>query len=141
MDLVVPAGETTAQIPVTATETGTYTVSASLGGQTSTADVQVLGDSELSGDFALDPDAVEIAGGGTQTFTITLEIPAPLGGAEFTLTETTGGLLPASVTVAQDQLTASFDFIAPDTATDGLLTATLVGTGVVRTATIDVVAE
>lgn len=139
-DVTIPAGSASAPVPVAGTTASAtpVTVTASLSGVMRTADVRVLGAAEAPADFTLAPSAITLAIGGTQRFDVTLDIPAPPGGATITLAEDTGGTLPATVVVPANELTASFDFVAGATATSGTLTATL--GGIVRNASLEIAA-
>jgi imidazolonepropionase-like amidohydrolase len=141
-NVTVPAGASSAPVPVTASALDTYTVTATLGGDTQMADVRVLEADEAPAGFTLDPAAPSVNIGGTVTFTVTLDIPAPPGGQQVDLSETTGGVLtPAPLVVPADTLSATFDYTAPATETTGVLTATLNGTSITQTADLTVVAS
>ncbi|HEY8430968.1 MAG TPA: amidohydrolase family protein [Sandaracinaceae bacterium] len=137
-DVVVPAGSASAPVPVTAVNAGTYTITATLGSMSATADVRVLGVHEPATDFTLSPTSARVAIGATLTFTVTLDVPAPAGGTRIDLSENTGGTIPAMVVVPADATSATFDYMAPSTEATGTLTATLAGTSVVRTASLEV---
>ena len=60
---------------------GTYTVSATLSGRTEMAMVRVLGMNEPATMFSIAPPGpLSLVIDGTQSFTVTLDIPAPPGG-------------------------------------------------------------
>jgi imidazolonepropionase-like amidohydrolase len=141
MDVTVPAGSASAVVPVRglAASAVPVTITATLGADVRTAMVRVLGTDESPTDFVLSPTSAVVRAGMTQTFTITLDVPAPPGGTWFTLSETTGGMLPASVTVPADAVRATFDFTAGATPTSGTLTASGLS-GVMRTAALTITA-
>jgi hypothetical protein len=68
-----------------------------------------------------------IAPGGTQSYTVTLDIPAPVGGASVspTLVPSNAGTVPATVSVPAGQLSASFDYVDGSSASSLMVTATL----------------
>ena len=143
-DVTIPAGSATAPVPVTGVAAGTVMITAELGTAMLMADVRVLDAAEAPADFVLSPMAATIAAGATETFTVTLDIPAPPGGTLVNLMEDTAGTLPATVMVPADTLVATFDYIAPAltppaTELTGTLTATLDGTAVEHTAALTVV--
>ncbi len=141
-DVVVPAGSASAVIPVdvpTGATPDTYTVTATLGAMMDTADVRVLGADEAPADFTLSPTTAMVPLGGMFTFTVTIDIPAPPGGAQIDLSEDTGGTLPPNVVIPEDEMSATFDYVPPAAETTGTLTAQLAGTSVTRTADLNVV--
>ncbi len=139
-DVTVPVGSATAVIPVEGTVASAIpvTVTATLGTVMHTASVRVLDANEAPGDFTLTPSSLILPISGMQTFRVTLDIPAPPGGADILLGEDTGGSLPPSVVVPENELSATFDFIAGPSASTGTLTASL--DTIMRTASIEVVA-
>ena len=139
MDVTIPANAASAPVPVTATAMGTYTVDATIGGAPQSAAVRVLGASEQPASFTLSPATATVRTNATQTFTVTLDIPAPAGGARITLADPTGGVVPAEVIVPADALSATFDYVAPDAPTTGTLTATLEGSGAMQTADLTII--
>lgn len=138
-DVMVPEGSSTAIIPVEGTVVSDtpVTITATLGTVMRSASVRVLGTDEAPGDFTLTPSTIILPTEGTQTFRITLDIPAPPGGATIMLSEDTGGTLPASVVVPENELDATFDFVAGTSATTGALTASL--DAITRTAMLEIV--
>jgi hypothetical protein len=125
-DVTIPAGTVSAVVPVTGVTAAMLpvTITATLGTDVRMASVRVLGATEPPTDFTLAPPSAIVRVGTTQPFTVTLDVPAPPGGTTIALAETTGGTLPANVTVPADATTATFDFVAGATATTGTLTAT-----------------
>ena len=124
-NVTLAAGMRTAPVSLTATVPGTYTVTATLGADSETATVRVLGAAEQPGAVTLDPDMATVNLSGMRTFTVRLDIPAPPGGTVVTLTDTTGGTAPAAITVPANALSAPFIYAAPASATTGTLTAAL----------------
>ena len=140
-EVVIPAGEVMVELLVTASVVGTYGIRASLGAETREAEVRVIAATAVPTGLTVEPDEVELAAGSSQTFTFTVDVPAPPGGLEGTIADTTGGLAPASVTIPEDQLSASFDYIAPDDPVEGTVTVSIVGTGVSVTAPVTVLPQ
>lgn len=125
-DVTIPAGASSATVTavgVTASATP-YTVTATLNGASQMASVRVLGASEAPRLTGLTPAMTTVPFGGTQSFTLTLDIPAPPGGATVTITAM-GGTAPMTVTVPADAVRAEFEFTAAAVATAGSVTATL----------------
>jgi imidazolonepropionase-like amidohydrolase len=133
-NVVVPIGATSAVVPVTGVTFSLtpYTVTATLDGLVRTADVRVIGATEVPVLTSLTPLAPTVLIGATQTFTVTLSIPAPAGGTTVTLASTAGGTLPASVLVPADATSATFTFTAGAAPASVTVTATL-GADVITT--------
>lgn len=125
-DVVIPAGMATATVPVTGvTASATpVTVTATLNGASQSAQVRVLAADEAPRLVALTPMTTTVAFGGTQTFAVDLDIPAPTAGATVALSAM-GGSLPMSVVVPANATRAEFTFTAAAVATMGSVTATL----------------
>ncbi len=123
--VTVKAGETTAVVMVSSTAKGTATLTATLG-VSFTASVQALDGTEVPVLIGLTPTTATVAPGGTQTFTVGLDIPAPTGGTAvaLTLTPPTAGTIPPTVTVLAGTLTAPFDYVDGSTVTSASVTAT-----------------
>ena len=92
-----------------------------------TANVRVLGAAELPVLSSLTPAASSIVPGGTATFTVTLDIPAPAGGTSvaLALTPANAGAIPATVVVPVGQLSATFDYVDGSTTMSASVMATL----------------
>lgn len=139
-DVVIPAGSASAPVLVTAVAAGTAEITATLGGSsTGPVTVEVLGETEGPTDFTLTPASVTLAAGATQTFTVTLDLPAPPGGSMLTLAEDAGGTMPATVVVPENTMSTTFNYTAPSSATEGTLLVELDGTSVVREAELTIV--
>ncbi|HJL18288.1 MAG TPA: lamin tail domain-containing protein [Sandaracinaceae bacterium LLY-WYZ-13_1] len=128
-DVTVPAGSSSAPVPVTAVtaDPTAYTITATLGGDSDMADVRVLGAAEMPSGFTLSPSSATVSVGAMETFTVTLDIPAPPGGTMVVLGEDTGGTVPSMVTIPADALSTSFDYMAPASEATGTLTASITG--------------
>jgi imidazolonepropionase-like amidohydrolase len=127
--VTVPAGSASAPVLVSGVaQAASVTLTATLGADSVMAAVRVLGAAEGPTTFMLSPSMASVGIGRTQTFTVTLDLPAPAGGQSIGLAETTGGTLPASVVVPADALGATFDFVAGGTPTTGTLTASALST-------------
>ncbi|MBN1770661.1 MAG: amidohydrolase family protein [Deltaproteobacteria bacterium] len=137
-DVVVPAGSLSAPVPVSAfTASATpYTITATLGADVRTAEVRVVGPTEVPRLVELRPAAASLSTGGSLDLTVVLDLPAPAGGTVVDLSVTGGGTVPASVTVPADALEATFAYTAGAAASTDVVTATL-GTDV-RTSLLDV---
>jgi hypothetical protein len=69
--------------------------------------------------------ALTVTAGTTATLAVSLDLPAPAGGATVTLTSAIAGAVPPSVTVAADQLSASFVYTQTGPPLPDTVTATL----------------
>jgi len=101
-------------VPVTAVAANATaaTIMATIGVQNMTADVRVLTAVEQPTTVTIAPLAAAVAQGGTVAMTVTLNIPA-LGNTDLvgiTITQG-GGTVPATVSVAADKRTATFNFV------------------------------
>lgn len=125
--VTVPNGQTSVQVQVTANaQVADVTLTAMLGAGMATAHVRALGATEQPATVTLSPSTTAVPFGGTKTFTVTLDIPAPPGGTAVALA-VDAGMVPASVTVGANALAATFTYTAPATGTGATLTATLGG--------------
>src|SRR5262249_54875139 len=90
---------------------------------------------------SLTPTAATVLPGGTVTLTVTLDIPAPIGGTSVTLglNPSNAGTISASVTVPANQLSATFDYVDGSTVTSASVTATLGASAASATITIQAV--
>jgi hypothetical protein len=116
VDVVVPDNATTVLVPVTALLQATdVTVTASLanvfGLRTQAAHVRVLAEAEAPAAVTLSAPTSSIRAGASLTITATLDIPALVDTViPLTLTPSTAGTLPASVTVPANQLSATVTY-------------------------------
>jgi hypothetical protein len=125
--VTVAAGATSAPVLVTGIAPSVdVTLTATLGSDSLPAHVRVLG-LEAPTSFTLSPTSATVMTGAMFSFTVTLDLPATAAGQMISLAETTGGTLPASVTVPADATTASFVFTAGASAATGTLTASGLG--------------
>jgi len=137
--VTVLAGQSSAPLSVNGlAQAASVTLTATLGTDTQTATVRVVDAAEQPALASLTPDPATVAPGGTTTFTVTLDLPSPAGGTTVALAldPTNAGTIPASVTVAQDQTTATFDYVDASVVSGATLTATL--GAVAKTAQIQV---
>lgn len=129
--VTVAANTLTAPIPltgVTATDGGVVTVTATLNGSSASGSVRVLSAMEPARLVALEPATASIAPGATTALTVRLDIPAPAAtDVTLSLSPATGfGSVPATVTVPQDAMSATFNVTADAMAMGaGTVTATL----------------
>lgn len=129
VDLPVPDGATSVVVPVTAvTQDPDVTMTATvdtqtLGTQTLSSHVRVLGAAEAPATVTLSPLAASVHANDTVSLTATLDAPA-VGDTviALALTPPTAGTLPATVTVLDGQLSATFSYL--NQATSGVITIT-----------------
>ncbi len=124
-NVTIPNGMTSAQVPVTAVAaTADVTVTAMLGTQMQTAHVRVLDAAESPATVTLAPNDATVAVNGTVQFTVALDVPAVSAATiNLSLNPIAAGTFPATVTVAANQVSATFTYT--DTALSGtaILTA------------------
>jgi large repetitive protein len=133
--LTIPGGGVTVQNGMTSAtvlvdgvaQAADVTLTATLATTTKTAHVRVVGAAEVPATVTLSPATATIAPGGTQSITATLDIPAASGGTmvAVAVTPSNAGTVPATVTVAADQLSATFNFADASMVTSSTVTATL----------------
>jgi cysteine-rich repeat protein len=126
--VTILAGQTSAPVLVNGiAQAASVTLTATLGGASLDAKVRVLDPSEEPTLVGLSPAAASVAIGGAASFQVALDFPAPAGGTTIglTLTPASAGTIPASVTVAEGELTASFDLVAGATEITATLEASL----------------
>jgi hypothetical protein len=137
--VTVLAGQTTAQVLLNANIIAAdVTLTATLNSATFPAHVRVVGPAEVPALASMTPALASIAPAGTQIFTVTLDIPAPGGGAvvPLTLTPANAGTVPVSVTVPAGQVSATFSYVDGSTVQSAQVDATL---GVTKSSTISIV--
>ena len=138
--VTVAAGETTATFDVTTTQTNTdalATVEATLNGASSTADITVLSTALSSLTF----DVTNVSGGASATGTVTIANPAPASGYVVTLSSSSDKVtIPASVTIAAGQTSATFQATTVAVASDVTSTITASANGVDKTSNLTVTA-
>lgn len=138
--VTVPAGSTTAVVPVTAVAEGTSTLTATLGlvNVSATPDLDTrstITPTSLDG-LAIEPGSVST--GGTAVATVSLDFLAQPGGSDIMITSTPSGLgVPTHIVVPENQYRATFDVMAP-TGSEGHYVVTATLGDVVRTAALDV---
>ncbi len=127
--VTVPAGQLSAPVLVSGlAQSADVTLTATLGTSSLQAHVRVVDPAtEQPAIASLTPVSTILQPGATQTYTVTLDIPAPTGGAAVTLgvNPTDSGTLPVTVTVPAGQLSATFDYTDASIETSSTLTATL----------------
>ncbi len=140
--VMVPEGATSAQVRVSGVTGGAdpVTVTATLGGDSLTADVVVVAPGSDPVVASLEPDPAEVAVGASLTFTVTLSQPAGAGGADVALTLAPGTHASLddgpTVTVPQGSLWASFG-VTGTAGGDEILTASLNGSDVSADLTVN----
>ncbi|MEJ7604547.1 MAG: lamin tail domain-containing protein [Kofleriaceae bacterium] len=125
-------------MPVTAVaQNPSVTVTATLGTQTATAAVRVLGATEAPTSVTITPPNAAVAIDGTVQFTVTLDVPTLVAATvNLAVAPTTAGTLPASVTIAANQNSATFTYT--NTSTSGMATVTATFLASTSTATVTV---
>lgn len=137
--VTVPAGETSAAVQVSGIAPELVaTLTASLGATALTASVRVLGATEEPATVALTPAAVAVAPGGSRSFTVALDLPAPATGTlvALALAPPGAGTIPASVMVPPGALSATFSYVDAAAAASATITATLGGSTASATVTV-----
>ncbi|MEZ4462529.1 MAG: amidohydrolase family protein [bacterium] len=123
--VIVPNGQSTATVALTGGVVGAGTVTASLDGTMFTANVTVYDATSVRDVAALTPATQDLVINQTGMMTVSLTVPAGAGGATVNLTATGGLVVPATVTVPEGALSASFAVDAPATGGLGTVTASL----------------
>ncbi len=126
--VTVLAGSTSAPVLVNAlAQSPNVTLTASLGAAVLTANVHVVGPDQQPNIASLTPSSVSMSPGGTLTFTVTLDIPAPAGGTTVALavTPVDAGTLPQTVTIGAGQISGTFTFVSAAAASGVTISATL----------------
>jgi imidazolonepropionase-like amidohydrolase len=136
--VVIPAGRASAVVPVRGVTAAMdpYTITATLGMSSQMARVRVIGATEAPRLTGLTPATATVAAGARGSFTVTLDLPAPMGGTTVTLAATPGVMAPTMVVIPADATSARFDVTAGAMMATSTLTATL-GTDM-RTAMVNV---
>jgi cysteine-rich repeat protein len=138
-NVVIPNGSTSTTVPVTAlAQNADVTVTATLGTQTRTAHVRVLGAAEPPSSVTLSPANVTIAPQGSAQFTVTLDVPSPMNeSVSLAISPPGAGTVPANVAIFADQTSATFSYIDGGTASSVTITATFGASTSDATVTID----
>jgi hypothetical protein len=125
--VTIPMGSASAPVPVSGLQLTAMgvPVTATLDGVNAVGQVRVIDVAQAPMLVDLEPQTAAVAVGGTLQMTVTLDVPAPAGGAMVALACTTAGTVPASVTVAQDALTGNFSYAQMGAAGTDTVTATL----------------
>jgi cysteine-rich repeat protein len=125
--VLIPAGQQTAPVLLDALAAGSVTLTASYLGTDLTADVEVLPAGYQPSTVSVEPPSATLAEGGTLAVTVTLDLPAPAGGTvvDVTLSSPSCGAVPATVTVLEHELSASFDYVDATTCMSVDVIATL----------------
>lgn len=126
--VTILAGQTTATVLVNGVaQSANVTLTATMGAQTLQANVRVIGAAEQPAIASLSPATASVLAGGTATFTVTLDMPAPTGGASvnLVLTPANAGTMPATVTIPANQLSATFNYVDASAVTSATINATL----------------
>ncbi|MGE0870509.1 MAG: thrombospondin type 3 repeat-containing protein [Kofleriaceae bacterium] len=125
-NVTVPDGATSAQVRVSAVAADPdVVVTASLGMQSMTASVRVLGASEAPTSVTLSPSDGTVSPNGTTMFTVTLDAPALTATAvDLAVNPSNAGTLPAQVTVPANQTSTTFTYTDASEMGTATLTAT-----------------
>ena len=136
--VTVAAGETVATFDVTTTQTNTdaiSTIEATLNGASTTANLTVLG----TGLSSVILDVSSVSGGASATGTVTIANPAPASGYVVTLSSSSDKVtIPASVTIAAGQTSATFQATTVAVASDVTSTITASANGIDKTSNLTV---
>ncbi|MDP3234456.1 MAG: thrombospondin type 3 repeat-containing protein, partial [Myxococcales bacterium] len=135
--VTVSMGQTSAQVMVSSTDAGITTLTATLNMSMATATVRAFTATEPRVVSSITPVAPTVTPMGSVTFTVTLDIPAPTGGSVVSLSVNppTAGSLPASVTVAGGQRSATFSYVNNGSAASAVVSAVLGATVTATTTT------
>ena len=126
--VTILAGQTTANVLVNGlAQSAGVMLSASLNSSTQQATVRVVGATEIPLIKSISPSPATLAVNGKLTLTVTLDIPAPTGGATISIGASPPNLLtiPATVSVAANTLSATFEVTALAATGPATLTLTL----------------
>jgi cysteine-rich repeat protein len=137
--VTILAGSASAPVLVDAhLQASSVTLTATFNGATLTSDVRVLVAGEQPALASLTPATTTVPPGGTRTFTVTLDIPAPAGGATLgvTLGPADAGVVPTTVTVPAGQLSATFDYVDGNISQGATVTVALGATSLSSTINI-----
>lgn len=122
--VIVQAGTTSSVVPVAGTaQSAGVVVTASLNGREFSSTVRIIGAAETPRLVSLSPASGVITINKTRTYTVGVDFPSS-SGCELLLSADAGSL-PASVTIPQDQLTASFIYTAGTVAATATISAQL----------------
>jgi hypothetical protein len=140
--VVVPAGSTSATFSISTfaiPAATTVTLSASAGGVTKSADLTVL-PSGAAALTSLSVNPASVPGGTSVTGTVTLNAPAPTGGALLTLTSGNGAVVtvPTGVTIPAGSSSATFTVTTTATSATTPVTLTAAYGGITQSATLTV---
>ncbi|MDY0000975.1 MAG: DUF4215 domain-containing protein [Polyangia bacterium] len=126
--VTVPNGATSAQVLLSGLQQiASVTLTATLGSSDLTATARVVSDAEVRQVVSLTPDTLNLPLNGSASLTVTLDLPAPTGGATVILDASPGTnvSIPASVVVPADVLSADFTVTAGSSLGAETVTATL----------------
>ncbi len=125
--VLIPTGQASGQVLVTGLAAGTATLTATLGTTMVTASVRALDGTEVPALVSLLPPAASLPVNGSVVLTVGLDLPAPVDGTVVTLglVPSNAGTMPATVTVAQGQLSVTFDYMDGGLVSAATVTATL----------------
>ena len=132
----VAMGQKSAPILVTGiARSMSVTLTADYNGDKPTATVRVLDGSDVPALASLTPPNAVVLAGAMQTFTVALDLPAPMGGTQVMVSAVSGMVSSPTVTIAADQTEATFVYTGGMAMTDTVTaqlgmtmkTATVVG--------------
>jgi len=125
-NVTIPSGQDHAVVPVTAVaQNGNVAITAMLGVQMLSANVRVLADTEVPVTVTLSPHTGAVHPNESLTLTAALDVPA-VGDTviPLTLNPPTAGTLPPSVTIGNNQVSATFSYLNLATTGSMQITAT-----------------
>ncbi|WP_254614758.1 lamin tail domain-containing protein [Myxococcus sp. CA056] len=129
--VMIPAGQRSAVVILSADasqdpDVQKATLTASLGGVTRDALVQVLAAAQPAALAQLSPEVAVVTGGSAFAFTVTLDVPPAVDTTVYLEVQPASlGAVPAEVIVRADTLSAKFDLVAANASGEGLVVATL----------------
>lgn len=123
---LIPSGESSAVVTLDGLQQSAgVTLTATLDSIQLQSTVRVVGTGEIPELLTFDPDEVSVAPGGSVGIDVVFDLPLGPGGVAVLLDSTLDlGTVPDSVTVLQDQLRASFTYLAGNVTGDDIVTGT-----------------
>lgn len=137
--VTIPTGQMSAQVLVNGlAQNPGVTLTATLGAVSLMANVRVVGAAEQPALESLTPMTAAVAPGGTLALTVTLDLPAPVGGTvvQVAVAPANAGTVPMTVTVPANQRTVAFNYVDGSTVQSATVTATLGAVSRMSTLTI-----
>lgn len=124
--VMIPVGQSSGVVLLTGiSPVNNTTLTASLDGNMATTSVRVIDTNEQPASLTISPSAIQVTGNGMTSVDVVLDIPAPPGGfvVDLAVAPVNAATIPPTVTVAADQLSASFAYVDLGNVTSATLTA------------------